>query len=220
MNMKTRFTICEKVVGRKTAEKERFLQPYTLYDNCDICPLWVYIDLVCDDNLQSLVITGTPPESALREAKERLIFDYNNRFINMSTSVNLNAMQSIYSMRTELQMMVLCMNLITRGEAEAAKPYLRKFGIYTNSQDKIVSSLESKIKALHIHLNRETEKFNKEVKTEKTTRQDFEKQLVLMSKYFGFPLQKKILTLAEYAGYLNEYNNYLDNLKNTKYGDK
>lgn len=202
----------KKHVGRKRGAKERSNRSYTLYDSCDKCPLWVYMDLVCDEKLESLVINGKAPEDVLKEARTNLIIEFSQLSGDTHTDVINNILRKIYLYKNEINIFRICASLIVSGEYESSLKQLAKMGIRsgipqnTEQANGLLKNIEGRIKGKDIYLQKEIKRYEELTKDqgENPKRQLYEEQIVVLSKHSGFKLDKN-MTLAEYAAYLKDY---------------
>ncbi len=190
-------------VGRKN-QKERSDRSFTLYDNCNICPLSVYVDLVCNNNLRSLIISGNPTDDEVEIAKISLILEFSELSGNTQTHSVNNLLKGIYMSRMQIKSIEMCINLISSGRYSVAKDYLKSIGI--SKVD--VKYLQGVIKSKVINLKKDISRYDSLVKesgSKKPTAQFYNHQLAVLSKYLKFDVPMSI-TLAKYAEYLKLYN--------------
>lgn len=207
--------------GKKGAGPEPSGKLYTLYDTCDRCPLRVYVDVVCYDNLASLIVEGDAPPYALIRAKNALIEEFSILCKNAFTKASNEHMRKIYLYRSQLIALSLCSNFI---DDDACVDYLRSIGIKisapitADNADRARKIVNSRIKQMSIRLKSEIDAYNKladGAPAAKPTRENFTEQLVIISRHVGFRLTNDI-TLAEYAAYINDFQNSLKNGRNNK----
>ncbi len=197
----------KKVVGKKQEDKEMSNISYTLYDNCNICPLRVYVNLICDGNLQSLIIEGEAPEDILKATKSKLIIEFAELSGNVQMlSVN-NSIKKIVVYRNEILTLQICANLILLGKIDSALEKLKEFRIDTSDPQKIIKRIESTIKTKIVHLNKELSKYSESTDSDsdKPSSQVYNEQLAYLSAHFKFNINMDI-TLAQYAAYIKMYN--------------
>lgn len=208
----------KKRAGKKTGKKVSLKKSYTLYDSCDKCPLSNYIDLVCNDNLQALVIEGNPPSEILNETKHMLIIEFSELSGNTHTQSVINSIKRMHLLKTQILGFSLCFDLINHGAYDKPAEFLKtqnvNIGEIKTEADKqqILKSIDSRVKSKSIQLKEESARHNKlleDSKGEKLTAQSFNEQLAVLSKHTGFRLEKN-LTLAEYAAYIKQYLEYVN----------
>lgn len=214
-----------KSAGQKPENPEPSGSSYTLYDTCDKCPLSVYIDLVCNDNLRALVLTGNPPEDVIQEAKMGLLSEFHELSGDARSASVTNSLRLIYGYKAQILGLVLSAQLLPGPDKEQIAGHLRQNGIRIKSipEDEaglrsLVQRIESRIKNLQTRLKEEVKRYNamqSRSAGQAPTPDLFNDQLVLLSKHVGFHLSKTI-TLAEYAGYLKDYKTSIKYGRNDK----
>lgn len=205
-----RYITPKKVAGKKTGSKEGLSQLYTLYDTCDICPLWVYISLVCDEDIKVLIKEGNPPEEALKTAKLNLLFEFNELISDGENKIQ-STIRKIYKYKSQLMVLEIALVLISEGRMEDVKGVLKALGIRNDEATKTVSQIKGKIGSISIHLQKELKEYEGLNRNEeKANRKDFDALLAKLTKFFGFRVMKDI-TLSEYAAYIKEYNLHTQN---------
>ena len=193
------------------------------------CPLSVYIDVVVDGKTKGLIISGSPTPEEIEEAKLKLITDFSDIAGGGEMQVFMDVLKSYHLHRSYITGLDLSLNLILSGRFESAVEYLNKNGIgcsVPESEDE----LKSLIAKIQLKLKNRLAKF-KEISSrykalskgsEKPTRKYYNKLLIILStcEVIKMQLNPKIMTVAEFAEYLNMFNEYQNHLKikkNVKY---
>lgn len=219
MNWKEKLRTIKKHVGKKPDEMERYSQSYSLIESCAICPLNIYVDIICNNNLKALILQGNPNEEILEAAKIGLIIEFSELSGNMQSRSLNNVIRQIYLYKSQITALHLCVSLICSGDTEIPYAYFKSCNINVSipQTDKEYASLLKKvegiIKGKSIQLKEAFKRYqtmSKESDTHKPTIQSFIDQLVLLSKHVGFNLSINQITLAEYASYLKNYKEYGD----------
>lgn len=214
----------EKNAGKKQEVKELSKQSY-LYDTCDKCPLWVYIELVCNDNISVLVINGDHTDNELIEAKRKLMMEFSEISGNEQSTIISNTLKNIYLYRSEIQVLSMCIRLIYAHKYDEAIKLLKEYNINVSIPDneqefmKLMKIIEGKSKMKLLKLKEAKRKYESLYNSEESkeiTPVYYDKQLVMLSKHVGFKLDKNIF-LSEYAAYLNDFKNYLKITQNGKF---
>lgn len=221
-----RSTVTGKAAGIKQGVRASSKSSYALYDTCDKCPLRVYIDVICNDNLSALIVSGNAPESALLECRSDLVSEFNELSGNGNSSAMVSMVKNIQLYRAQILGFSIAAELLAFGRTDAAFDFLNNNGVMVGGLPeteqewmKIGRKIESKIRLLKIKIRDESRRQRELADRNKGIRptiKDFNDQMVALSKNVGFRLTKDI-SLAEYAGYLKDYKNELSNgNKNTK----
>lgn len=216
----------KKVAGLNQVEKGKSKQSYSLYDTCDKCPMWVYIDLVCNDNVKSLIIEGRAPDEMLIECKHNLITEFAELSGNTHAKQMSNIVRNIYLYKSQIQGLTIAINLLVNGEFEAPIEYLNKSGLKfkipeTNKDiETIIKRVEGHIKDKIRRINNLMKDYDKLTEgSTKVTPQFYTEQLATLSKHFGFRIDKNI-TLSEYAAYVKDLNEYIKHIEYGKLSNK
>lgn len=212
----------KKLVGKKTDKKEKLSTSYSLYDTCDKCPLTVYIDLICNNNLNALLIQGNAPEEVLISTRIDLVVEFSELSGNQQTQSLNSVIKQIYYYRNKIRGLSICLELIYNDSYASSIPYLNNEFRTKEPQseqefDRLIKTVQARIKGHMVKLITLEKRFtalSEENDNGKITPQYFNEQLVMLSKYLGFTLNKNKLNVAEYAAYLKDFKlNYKGNGK-------
>lgn len=190
---------------------------YALYDTCDKCPLRVYIDVICNENLQALVSAGEATEADLLACRAALISEFNELSGRDDTSAAINQMRNIQLYRTQWLGLALCAELIAAGRPAEAFAFMERNGVPVGAEPeteaewmKLGRKLEARIRLLKVKIREEANKHRDQAARNdqggRPTPGDFNDQLIALSKHVGYRLNQEI-SLAEYAGYLKDFKN-------------
>jgi len=193
--------------GKRRAGRENSKESYSLYDSCDKCPLWAYIEAVCG-NSGALAVKGNPPMEILAETRSNLIAELAELSGNEQTQAVNNVLRKIYLYCSQMDALRMC--IVLQGTPEAEK-YLAGAGLKKATGERVAAVIKSKA----ILLNQESQRLEELTGGggEGPDRQYYEEQLVILGKHIGFKLDKQTLTLSQYAAYLKHY-------KTTNHGRK
>lgn len=207
MKLKTKRHTIGLAAGKKN-QKEKSGQSYTLYDTCNKCPLWVYVELICGNDLKALIIDGEAPEDILVNTKLSLMTEFAELSGNTQTiSVN-NIIKRIYMYRLQSDCLKICMNLIDTDMAEKAKPYLKTINVpVSKDKTKIIGRLNGLLKAKEIQIKKEIKRYEDLTKGSDgvVDHSVYSDQLAILSIHFKMNLDMNI-SLSQYASYLKMYN--------------
>ncbi|MBF0651262.1 hypothetical protein IR083_20805 [Dysgonomonas sp. GY75] len=204
--LKIKSPMTERNAGKKQEGKEKSSSQFTLYDTCNKCPLWVYIELVCNNNLNALIITGDAPESILKEVKCNILIEFSELSGGEHAGTVNNVLKSIYNYRSQIDCLYICIGLLETNRSDKAIAWLKSKGITVPDGDieKLVAKVTGIIKSKMIYLNKETDKYKNLVSDTDRRKVDasfYNDQLVALSIHFKFNIDMNI-TLAQYASYL------------------
>jgi hypothetical protein len=209
------------------AEEKAKSSNVSLYDACDITPLSVYIDLVCDNRLERLIISGNPSQELLEETKMKLTAEFSELSGGGEMQMFIETTRQFFYQRNLIAGMQIAMQLIAAGNYDESIAYLNKSGITCTApqNDEQTNAL---LKQLSLKLKNLSSKF-KQIKKryeslqkrgEKPTRKYYNRLLVALStcEVIKMQLDRNKLTLSEFAEYINIFNEYHNHLKTIKHG--
>jgi len=202
----------------------------SLYD-IYTCPLSVYIDIIVDNKLKGLVVSGNPSPEELEEAKLKLMSDFAEMSNSGESQAITEVINSYYAQRNAINGLDIALKLVLAGRFEKAIEYLNKNGVKCSAPAN-EGEFKALIDKIHLKLKNRMAKF-KEIssrykvlskKSDKPTRRYYSKLLVVLStcEIIKMQLDPKKMTVAEFAEYLNifnEYQNHLKIKKHAKYGN-
>ncbi|MBD8389664.1 hypothetical protein [Dysgonomonas sp. BGC7] len=199
-------------------------QSNTLLYDVYTCPLSVYIDITCnEDKIRSLIIKGDATLEELENARFKLISDFADISNNGELQAYSDVIGSLYYQRNIILGYELSLNLIIGGKFDTAIGYLNKNGIQCyipqNKEElkKLVDKILLKRKNRLAKLKEAQGRYNalSSGKGEKPTRRYYNKLLVMLSTCEAIKMQLKAkeMTVAEFAEYINMFNEYQNQLK-------
>lgn len=213
MNLKKKYIVIKNRVGRKLVKKGKSRKSYFIYNTCSKCPLSVYIDVVCNNNLHALVKRGNPPINVLEEAKYNLIVEFSSLTGDMHTESITNSLRNIHALKAEILGLTICIQLLLNEDYEALISGLKAYSILLKKtpdekeKDQILKRVENKIRSKGILLKEEIARYEKLTsgsENEKITAQYFNEQIITLSKHIGIKITKDIM-LDEYAACIKDY---------------
>jgi hypothetical protein len=192
-----------------------------------VCPLSVYIDVTVDDKLERLVIGGSPSRAELEEARRRLIAEFSELSGNGDARVFGEVLEAYCRQRVLIVGLEASLRLIGFGRFDAATEYLNKNGVKCSvpGSDEDAGVLAERVR---VKLKNRMAKF-KEIsgryeslsgKGEKPTRRYYNRLLITLStcEVIKMQLNANMMTVAEFAEYLNMFNEYQNHLKMKRNG--
>lgn len=202
-----------------------------LYDDVNTCPLSIYIDVTCDDSkLKSLIIEGNPTQEELEEARFKLVTDFSELSNHGESQAISEVMSNFYYQRNLIVGYELCLKLVLSGMFEKSIEYLNENGLTCSvpqsEEDfqKLIHAIQMKLKNRMVKYKEARSQYNALAsgKDEKPTRRYYNKLIVILSTCEAIKIQlnPKKMTVAEFAEYLNMFNEYQNHLKmrNNKHG--
>lgn len=221
--MKEKHITKGKNVGKKQEDLGKSKKSYIIYDSCYTCPLKAYIQVVCNGDMRALVLEGEPTDEELNMAFSGILEQYQEISGNKPSLQN-SILREIYMYRSHILGLALCYDLVLSGEIDLKG--LNDCGITFNPSKEdefsLLEKISMKIKDRKIRLKKaigEYDRIQKNNKSEKVTMMHFVEQLASLSRWAGFRLSDEI-TLAEYAVYTRQMNDYAEQLKTKRNGNK
>jgi len=188
--------------------RPKILQPSNLYQGCNECPLDVFIDCLVNNKLERLIKSGEASQKELAEAWQKIWFEYCDLSDNPEYRNMLNLIKETSYLESKLLTIRLCLQKIIHKPDENCIAILKKYGYRydfdKSDEAKFIKDIEqvlaiSKSIEIEVLRNRKQLEKSQEVKHDKVNQSTFDKMLVVMSKWIGYRLDKKILTVSEYA---------------------
>ena len=227
MKKGTKHSMTGNRVGKKRGNPAKSEELYSIYSSCYDCPLKVYIEIVCNNNLDALIISGNPPKTVLEDANNKIISGY-AELSGSSISTRYNVLlKDIYSYRSQIVGLTLCLQILPI-TPDAAVGNLSKLGMRCSipenneDMDRLIRKIDSRIKDRSIRLKKAQKEFDSIQKSNKSkaiTPNDFYDQLAIISRWAGFRISVDI-TLAEYAVYIKQMSEYVEQSKSMINGKK
>ena len=220
-----------RIVGRKEdvlGDRLNTLS-FDIIDSAYNCPLSTYIDMIVDDKLEGLVISGSPSREQLEEAKMKIISEFTEISGGNEAIVNAEFVKTYYEQSNTLLLLDASMLLINQKRYDEAIKFLNRHGVKCAipqndaEHDALVKAIEMKYKNKAAKFKEATTKYKSLYKKgEKPTRKYYNRILIMLStcEVIKIQLNPKQMTVAEFAEYLNVFNEYQNQLKIRKYGRK
>jgi hypothetical protein len=179
----------------------------------------------CDGNLRALIISGEPSAFELAAAWENILTEYAD-VVSTSESKSMMLLQKqILLIRAKLHLIDLAAKVLTARWSKPAADELLKLGYLvkeeTYQQDVEVILVRSR--SLIVQLKeREKEytaresKTDTKSKTEKKSRADFDSDIVALSKFQGYRINKQTTTVSEYANIYAQFLTYANGTRENR----
>lgn len=193
-----------KSAGSRRAGLANSPKSFVIIDKCDKCPVRVYEDVVCNDNLQALVIEDAPSEDVLRMAKIDLITEFAELSGDKQSGKLSGHLRMIHLYRAYISGYTIAVYIIDMGNRPRAVEYLRNSGFpvkETWTDEELTKKIVSKVKYFDTRLHEELKKYEAALPKEmgdKMTADYFTAQLVGLSDDAGVHLTKDIM-MSEFA---------------------
>jgi hypothetical protein len=221
MESKGKHILIKKVAGKKPAAPEA-LKNLSVTHNINTCPLYAYIEAVCEDNLKGLIVEGNPTDEELKMVLSEMTAEFSSLCGNThASSVNIS-IKKIHLFKITLTAYQLSIGIVSSSDYSCLAT-LKVFGLYLKEpkteaeREKLLKQIDSKARTKLVQLKEELllfDKLYKKDKGSKVTTQSYNEQIAAVSKFAGFHINKMTITLAEYAAYMKQFNESLKSMKN------
>lgn len=196
-----------------------------MYDSCYTCPLSVYIDVTVDDRLERLAISGHPSREELEEARMRLVSEFSELSAASETAALAETAAAYYRRMTLIAGFETAFRLVSSGRFEGAAAFLNGNGVKCRAPAS-AEELESLVKRIRMKLMNHHAKLKEERRQYealsahggKPTRSYYNRLLVSLSvcEAIKMQLNPAQMTVAEFAEYLNLFNEYQHQMKRNR----
>lgn len=164
-----------------------------------------FIDLLCGDI--NVLDTQMFDKKKKEELRNSIIFEYQKIADENGTRSFLLNHEEHYKLRSTIILFQICQNLINMNGVEEAKTILTLYGLnmYNKSDVIIKRDIESYIKRYRRELKRIEDSNNTESEqSPQRIREDFDKEIAVMSMYVKFPIVAQSINASVYAYMLNQ----------------
>lgn len=210
-------------------EKESYaLQPdhpipssSSLHQSCKTLSIALFKQAYCNNNLQAIVIAGSPTESELLDAWNEIIFEYASLFKSEDSQYMFELSQKISVLKTTIaqtQYLVYYLQQLFNDTASTDQDavdqltflgYPGQFDI--DNPEQFCKDLNRCISLCKTHVFDEEQLSNEYNRLKKTTtgkkqsEEDFDANIMMLSKYQHFPIDEEKVTVYKYAIIFNNY---------------
>ena len=202
------------------SEDEKFTNIYYQASNT---PLSVFIDAVCDKQIDSLIIDSSKivDVSMLPEALASLCYEFSDLCDSGTSHIWKESSKSVLRSKAYIRGMGIAIFLIQtniKEDIEKAIEKIKVFGVEAKfpetEQEKIdlIYKIEGKIKDKKVRLMKEQSDYEKvenaNPKSELPTRKYFTEIMIELRSFMGYNVREQDTTLMEFSIMLNKYNNH------------
>lgn len=184
-------------------------------------PLDIFIDCLVDNNFERLIKRGKANDYILLSNWENIFIEYCELSGTTHFKKMLSLMREIGSLKSRLMAIDTCIYVLANKYSFYCVTTLRKLGYdykfdRNNFADyvKDIELVNNKKKTIELTIaQKETEYSNllQESKDANIDRVFFDKQLIILSKWIGFSLRKREITVSEYVSILKNYTEEINN---------
>lgn len=199
---------------RKPQGKTASSPPTELYLRCDQLPLNIFIDCLIDEDLSGLIISGNPSKERLARTWEQIYIEYIDINQSAESLYSLRLQSEIALLSDEIQRVEEILYLISPvmlpfclGAESELVEVLRSYGYrqtidFTTEYSKVLVSIRNRLNPKKLRLDSRINELTEYIKSKasgKLTRSVFDTNLVRMSRFQGYAVRAKEITVAEYV---------------------
>lgn len=205
-------------------------KPSNLYHRCSETPLDVFIDCFVNKNLMRLVKFGKANAKQVNEAWEELFTDYCEILGSPQYSRMVALIKDIGGLQSKMLAINLALRVLSVRYSYKCVQVLRKFGYNykfsisdPDAYFKDLETVQKKSKSSELALDRallEYKALFEKSEGEAPTYEVFQKNLVELSKYMGFRINPKEVTVSEYVAIIKRREREIELNKRKQVADK
>jgi hypothetical protein len=208
----------------QTPPAQQVLPPSNIYHSCSKLPMAAFLDALCEDNLQSLIIDGkvTPPQ--LNEAWVLILSEYYElRGDGIDGNEQTSLSRDILKLNNHLNILDVCVKFLLERYSDSIADSVRKLGYSFRPTsfepiDYIVqlNTVVQKSKTKYVQLQqmlKQLEAKMAEGGKEKPKRETFEKNLLYYEEMQGASYNMDELTVSKYVMLEKKYDQKIEQLK-------
>lgn len=189
--------------------------PHTaLYLRCDQLPLNRFIDCLIDNDLKSLVISGVPSEQQLISAWENIYIEYISLNQSAESLYSIGIQKEVTLISDEISRVEEILYLLSpqmlpfcNGRENELVQILREYGYkqsfdFTTDYSRTINAIRSRLNPKKLRLDsrlNEMAEYVKSKSTGKPSRSVFDTNLIRMSRFQGYAIRAKDITVSEYV---------------------
>lgn len=194
------------------------------YQHINKLPLSRFIDALCDDNLQALVIDGEPSKEQLESAWGDIQQQYADALGDMEYRLYLSLFKEIGKLSISIQQAELMLSAVSRFYVPL---FVKKLNELMGTKkvlnvedragyDRQLKEWDSRKKGVEIQLELKTISFNKlqkkmEERNTKPTREYFGSMINLLEEHFGAKIEEESITVFRYVDRVKRLNKQIEN---------
>lgn len=207
--------------AKKRGVQQVSSRPTALYRSCDQLPLDKFINCYVDGDLSSLIIDGECTPDQLSDQWEEILLEY----VELSASA-----ESLYSIRLQAEINLIndkvnrvqeilfmlspAMLPLLGGRETELVDMLRYYGFkqsinFKSDYTRVLSAIETRLAPFKTRLESRINEYNDYLKSQtsdKPSRKIFDTNLIRMSRFQGYSIRAKDISVAEYVIIFKECN--------------
>lgn len=202
---------------------QQVLPPSNIYRSCSKLLMPAFLDALCDDNLNSLIIEGKATKDQLTQAWLLILAEYYElRGDGIDGNEQWSLSRDIQKLNNHLNILDMCVQFLLERYSASIADSVRKLGYSFRPTafepvDYIIelNAVVQKSKTKYIQLQqliKQLEQKMEDAGTEKPRREIFEKNLLHFEEMQGATYNMDELTVSKYLQLENKYNHKIEQL--------
>lgn len=182
--------------------------PLNIYARCRELPLDIFIDVLLNKNLKRLIKYGSAGLHELGEAWDRIFWEYCDLSGSEDYRNFIYTAKDLGFAESKLRIFIICQYVLSNRYSQDCINSLRKFGFtgefpidnlakYNSDLERLSNRVSSAQLEYSVKL-KESESFMPKSRAEYITEETFDKALIAMSKFMGFKIHRKDITVSEF----------------------
>ena len=216
--------IAVSATSPQTPPAQQVLPPSNIYHTCSKLPIPSFLDALCDDNLNSLLIVGNATKDQLTQAWLLILSEYYElRGDGIDGNEQWSLSRDIQKLNNHLNILDVCVKFLLEGYSESIADSVRKLGYsfrptefepvdYIDQLNAVVNKSKTKYIQLK-QLIKQLEGKMEEGGQEKPKRESFERNLLYFEEMQGASYNMDDLTVSKYIQLEKKYNQKVEQLK-------
>lgn len=185
--------------------------PDLIYDNCEM-PLYNFIKIACTNDLNWLVIEGTPTQLELENAWEAVFTEYSDLSPTPNTTYIVQVTREIRHLETKIAIIQAIIDRFKISYLPELVPILNEYGFYYDfTPETMLSDLQMVIAECSQFVVQkgvkegELKRFFEGQRGDPAKENDYDEVLSELSKFQGYHLKSKELTVSEFCAIFNRF---------------
>lgn len=186
------------------------------HNSCDTILLDTFIQIFCDGKFELLIISGRPSENEVLSAWENILNEYVDIVGNAASEHIIVLQKKINVIKCRMHIVELAVTGLSicydkkfiDGLNQCGYPCKLTAENWEELRMKELQSIISRSKTLNVELEpleKQLERLQKPKKNKPVTKEDFEQDIVMLSKHQGYRIDKKKTTMSEYAAIYSSF---------------
>lgn len=210
-------------LSTSTVRNFRTLHPSNLYQHCSDLPLAIFIDCLINKNLRRLTKSGNPSQKELTAAWDQIYSEYCDLSGSPQFKLYMLLNKEIGVLRSKILSIRCYLEVLRYRPSDKAISQLRAYGYAYgfDFEDKVsylkdLTQVANKTKTVELALElktRQLDKLNAELKGEPLTEATFTDIITALSKYIGYRIDPKEITVSEFASIRKMYDQEMEALR-------